>query len=276
MFRIVFMSDTHCGHRAGLTPPGYQIARQAKGPHKKFAKMQREMWDWYAKTAAAYRARGGVAMVVANGDMVDGKGSRTGGTEQEKIAMAVQADMAAECINLWNPRIVYLIHGTGYHVGAEDWEGEIVPRLSADEVYLEDHAFIKIFGVVFDVKHKIGRSTIPHGRFTPLARAKLWNALWHARIARGKPLQPDAQVVVRSHVHYHVYCGDKAWLALTLPGLMGYGSKYGQRECENTIDFGVVLFDVEEDGMFTWEALCPELGYQVNPPRVHSITTRKK
>jgi hypothetical protein len=37
------------------------------------------------------------------------------------------------------------------------------------------------------------------------------------------------------------------------PALQGLGSKFGSRIPSGTVDFGIVWFDIEENGDFTWD-----------------------
>ena len=63
-------------------------------------------------------------------------------------------------------------------------------------------------------------------------------------------------MILRGHVHYLNFCGGPGWLAMTLPALQMKGSKYGVRQCSGVVDFGFTVFDVGEDGRYTW---WPEL-----------------
>ena len=65
-------------------------------------------------------------------------------------------------------------------------------------------------------------------------------------------MQPRADIILRGHVHYYSYCGTPDKLCMTLPALQGMGSKYGAKECEGLIDWGMVLFEVEDDGSYRW------------------------
>ena len=86
----------------------------------------------------------------------------------------------------------------------------------------------------------------------------MWNKMWHAEHER----QPNADVIIRAHVHYHNYCGGDGWLAMTLPALQGYGSNFGARECEGIVDIGMVKFDVYENGEYKWKLIDAKLAQQ--------------
>lgn len=241
MKKLVVISDLHCGHRAGLTPPEYQYNESHTKARQKYAMIQAAMWDWYSKTVAAI---GPVDVLVVNGDAIEGKGERSGGTELIDSDRDGQVEMAEKCIRIMKPNAIRMTYGTASHTGKEeDWEKVLADKLGAD---IHSHKFIELDGVTFDFKHKIGSSTIPHGRATAPLRDKLWNALWAER-----ELQPKAKIIIRSHVHYFGVAGDATGLVFTTPALQGPGSKYGARECSGTVDVGLMVFECE-NGIPNW------------------------
>jgi hypothetical protein len=241
--RIVVMADTHCGHRVGLTPPAWQDS-PTSGPVKRrrHAKFQKQVWDFYARTLDELQPIDDLFVV---GDAVDGKGERSGGTEQLTLARTEQVDMAATCIAEAKAKKIYMIYGTAYHTGQDDdWEDLVADKVGAE---ISGHDWITVGKTTFDLKHHLGGSTIPHGRFTAIARDALWNLVW---AADGR--QPQADVIIRAHVHYFVYFGDGQKVGIVLPALQGYGSKFGIRRCSGTVSIGLVHFDVYDDGRYSW------------------------
>lgn len=237
--RIVFASDFHCGHQAGLTPPQWRIVHEHPA-RQKAVEMQSEVWHHFASHIDALRP---IDLLVVNGDLIDGKGARTGGTEGYELDRIKQAQMAADCIKFVNAKETRLIYGTPYHVGTEEDMEDVVAQILG--VPIEGHGWYSINGTIFDVAHFVSSSAIPHGRHTSIARDALWNKLWAIDGA-----QPEADVLIRSHVHYYAYNGDAETLAMTLPGLQGFGSKFGIRLCRGKVHIGFVHFDVEDDGSF--------------------------
>lgn len=238
--RHVIVSDLHCGHMVGLTPPQWQS--QAG----ELSRIQGEMWAWYTRTLESLQP---INILSCNGDAIDGKGTRSGGVELLTSDRLAQADMATECLKQANAKKVVMTYGTPYHVGTEgeDFERIIADRLDAD---ISGHQWFDVNGVVFDLKHKVGSSGVPHGRHTAIARERLWNVLWSMR-----DYAPRSDIVIRSHVHYHAFSGDTEHLALTTPALQGPGSHYGVRQCSGIVDFGLVVFDITSKGEYTWKAL---------------------
>lgn len=257
MKRLVIISDLHCGHRAGLTPPGWGYSEDSESETRRhFAKLQRLQWEWFSETIAALQP---IDTLLVNGDAIDGKGERSGGTELFEADRHEQAAIAARCISEARAKKVYIIRGTPYHVGKEeDFEDTVAQLVEADHIGYHD--WIDVEGVIFDCKHKTSSSVIPHGRHTGPARAKLWNSLWAER-----GLQPKAHVIVRSHVHYLDYSGDATGLVMVTPALQSFGSKYGAAQCEGTVDVGLVNFDCEK-GDYSWKAHLMDMKWAAASP----------
>jgi hypothetical protein len=138
--------------------------------------------------------------------------------------------------------------GTAYHTGTEeDWEATLADMVDAYKWGSVDT--VDVLGTVINYRHHIGGSQTPIGRHTALVRDQVWNGLW---AERGE--YPRADIILRSHVHYHVYAGGPGWLAMTLPALQGYGSKFGARRMSGTVDIGVTHVDVMSPTEYLWKA----------------------
>jgi hypothetical protein len=231
---MVALSDTHCGHVAGLTPPDYQLHES-----------QKVYWDAFAGMLKQFRGRQRIDVAVWNADLIDGRGERSGSTELSYVKRDTQVEIATEIVKFVNAKNNIFTFGTPYHTGdKEDWESQIAKACHKNEdgtlPHISGQQFFQVNKTVFHAKHKVGSSSIPHGRFTALARQKVWSLFW---AEHGE--SPKADVFLRSHTHYHAYCGDDTWLAVILPALQGWSS-YGERQCEGTVHFGFVGFWVSE------------------------------
>lgn len=243
MRRLLAIGDLHCGHLMGLTHPDFDATPKRNDTHRfKLYRERRRMWKFFAETVSRLKPE----ILIVNGDAIDGKGKKSGGTELLTTDRTEQVDMAGAAIESVGASQVYMTFGTPYHTGQyEDWEREIAKAVKAAKIGGDDS--LSVNGLVFNYRHYIGRSSIPHGKYTPIARDRLWNVLWNDR---GE--YPKAHVILRSHVHYFAYCGDADWLAMTLPALQGYGTKYGARQMSGMVDFGLVWFDIMDRKDFTW------------------------
>lgn len=235
MRRLLVCSDLHCGHRSGLTPPSWQYQMDDDQVRNKFAEVQAKMWDWWERNVEFLKP---IHTLVVNGDAIDGKGERSGGTELLTTDRRIQVRMAAEAIRLVGAEKVYIIKGTRYHVGdEEDWEEVLSDEVGA--VHCGYHEWIDCEGVVFDFRHHVGGSSIPHGRTTALSRAQLWNALWNDR-----GMAPLADVLVRAHRHFYINHEEATFRLVNTPGMQLW-TKFGSAIVEGTNDVGFVYFDCE-------------------------------
>jgi hypothetical protein len=178
--------------------------------------------------------------------LIEGKGIGTGGTELIETDRLKQCKLAIDALSIVEAKTYLFIYGTPYHTGHnEDFEDTVAEKFKAK---IQSQLFLSVNDLKFHFKHFISNSTIPHGKFTMLARAKMWNMYW-SEIST----TPHCDIFVRSHRHGLDYCGGSNWLALTTPGLQGWGSKFGERLVERTIDFGFVYFDIRSKDDWDWE-----------------------
>ncbi|MDD5358319.1 MAG: hypothetical protein PHX80_04180 [Candidatus Nanoarchaeia archaeon] len=248
MKRILVIADNHAGHLFGL------CLKQFKPPiespwFSKVIEWQEKTAPWFKKEIDKVRP---FDALIWNGDALDGKGERSGGTELLTSDRIDQIQIAKDIYEFINPPTAHMIYGTPYHSGREeDWERVLARELGID---IGSHSWIECEGVTIDFKHKVSGSVIPHGRRTGPERARLWNRLWAER-----SLQPKADLIVRSHIHYYGYSGDADGAVITTPCLQGF-TKYGAKECEGTTDFGFITIDCE-GGNFTWTAHLMDLKF---------------
>lgn len=247
--RVFVGGDMHCGHRVGLTPPGWAWKLNSTNPEEeipphrvKYARIQQECWRVFMKMMTPLRP---FDVAILTGDLLDGKGSRSGGTEQITSDRTAQVDMADKVITLIGASENVLVRGTPYHTGQEeDWEDDIAARHDAK---IGDHEYIDINGVIFDVKHHLSSSSVPYGRHTPLSKEDVWNSLWtEAGYA------PRADWLIRAHGHVCVWggrlVGPREVNFVSCPALQAMGTKFGARRCSGLVDFGFLHYDVWDDG----------------------------
>lgn len=251
--RGIIEGDYHCGHWAGLTPPDFYANPNSEDSDILVRhKAQKELWQW---RSAKLKQIGRVDFHILNADLIDGRGERSGGTELQIVDRNKQVAAAIQCakvVLLTKNGRRCMTRGTPYHTGdAEDFEDNIADALDCP---IADRIWPEINGVIFDVRHKVGGSSVPHGRFAALARQKLWNMLLSGDGSHANH-QPRAQVTIRSHVHYHTHVGGAGWVAMNLPCLQYPMSKYGSRQCDGAVDMGLTYWEVKPSGNFTWEPL---------------------
>lgn len=229
MKSIVIISDLHCGNTYGLTPPEHQTE------HKN--KMKIEAWDAYAQMAQNWRSPD---ILLVNGDCIDGNQPKMGGAELITCDRNTQVDIAVKCILKWDAKKILMTYGTAYHTGnqAEDFEYSIADKCEAK---IEGRLFFNVEGLTFDARHKVGSSGIPHGRATPLLKEMMWNLMKEA-----EETGPKIDVIVRSHVHYHLWIESGNRIMFTTPALQLSRGRYGSRECSGITHWGAIRLIVDK------------------------------
>lgn len=241
---ILLISDLHCGHKIGLTPP-----RLWSPVGQECRKVQEQVWKWYISKVKDLRPYA----VILVGDMIDGTGKRSGGCEQLTPDMIEQAWMAVDCIKEigGNPKIL-AVGGTEYHTGQEsDFEKIVAKELKAT-VY-GNHIYPEIEGVVFDIRHHIGNSSVPYGKSTGIEKEMTWN-----EIESAQGLCPLADIVVRGHTHNSRIVekprAGKIATGLKLPAMQAPGTQFGARKCSGIVHMGFALVTVL-DGEYSIEVV---------------------
>lgn len=238
--RLIFIQDTHCGHFTGLTPPEFSA------PNQPFHDFRQESWLWFNNMIELMKP---FDVAIYNGDLIDGAQTKSGGKELIFTDQLEQVRMAVAIHNKINPVKSIVIKGTPYHTGQViDFEADFADRIGS-ECY--DRFLGDIAGKVFDIRHKIGRSSIPNGRMTPLSRQVLWSRL------RDERTGIKADVIVRAHVHYHIYLEESGVIAFTTHALQGHSS-FGAMQCDGEIDYGCVILDIYPDGRILKHMFTPD------------------
>jgi len=244
MRRMLIISDTHCGSKAGLTPPGHRSSKlSSRNRERSFAEQQTIMWDWFDEEVGKL---GKIDVLVVAGDMIDGPDTKTLGSQQITTDSIEQAYMACDIVKRINADKVEMLYGTNYHTGySTDFEEIISREVGAEKIEAEgDYGFE---GVNFNVRHYAPGSSTPYGKGTPLSKERVWQELKSQRYG-----VPSCDVLIRAHNHYYVAIEEYSGLCISLPCLQGYGTKYGSRVCSRDINIGFVHFDCE-NGDYKWK-----------------------
>jgi len=239
--RVLFFGDSHCGSNVGLTPPEYQyqyIANPRTEEHRiqnKWAKLQKECWNWYMNRLAVLKP---IDKLFVMGDVIDGDGKRSGGTELITTDRKKQVRMGIESIEVIEAGGMVMVYGTPYHTGqSEDFEVDIAKHFSCK---IGSHEWEDVNGCTFDLKHKQGNCKNP--------ATGVWNEIVENREWAGLGEQPKANVLVRAHTHRFIMMRIEDCIGITIPALQAYGTKFGARQCSRKVQFGLLALDVWPDG----------------------------
>lgn len=202
-------------------------------------------------------------VLLVNGDCIEGRQERQGGAELITNDRNVQVDMAVEAINSWRAKKTLITYGTQYHTGsqAEDFEYNIAQRTGSQ---IGGHLFFNLGGATIDARHKVGSSTIPHGRATSLLREMMWNLMQAAMDDA-----PKADIFIRSHVHYHMWIEQPGRVMFTTPALQLSRGRYGSRECTGETHWGAIRLTLHSGQIINREVKVWRL--RANRPQVLRI-----
>lgn len=258
--RIGLLSDLHCGHYLGLTPPDFFRPVEAEDPAiALLARKQREYWDTYNHLV---RMAGPVDHLLVNGDTVDGNGFRLDGAEMICETHDQMSEMAARCIKQWvtpgRTRTIHMIGGTPSHT----WFGPI----DCDKL-VKDHVITKCPNVTYDqsavveftfpgtdrtfaiyLRHDTPKGGIQTGGAGPGALRQSIRLDLETIYNQGQEEKlPD--LYVYSHAHEACYLtqplkGRNRHVIVT-PCLQGSGSVYGKTKCAGLISWGITVLTLK-------------------------------
>lgn len=241
--RILAISDTHCGHVCGLTPPEWWDAI----PAGRLRDIARRGWRWYLDFI---RRRGPFDLIIHAADGIDGRGLRADG--REVIAQPeTQVDMLLTVIEAARCERLAMVEGTPYHVSnGGRWEQVAVERLRDRGMTVDfgERLTVDVNGYLIDVRHKVGGSQAPAGGDSALRSEIVRAAEWAAEYD-----YPVPHMIVRGHTHRERVVGGGRRAARTLPALQMW-TGFGARECGGLFHWGATVCDVDARGNEKWQS----------------------
>jgi hypothetical protein len=233
-------------------------------PEDSVNKYQRKAWEFFEKGIKKYSS---YDVVFVNGDAIDGLQKKSGGKELITTDLEEQCDIAIRVLkrivelNGYTPSF-YFTRGTPYHTGdSVDFENFIAkafPNKNGKQ-NINETLLVKIDGVVFDLKHKVGGSNLIQGKGTAPLRDVASAVLREVTETRAR-----ADVFIRSHTHSHIFIEFKDRTVIVTPALQMWSS-YGARQCGGVgTDFGFITCEVDNGQVTRWNkyinstAIVPE------------------
>jgi hypothetical protein len=200
MKKVLVVSDLHVGSIYANWPEDLPIKG---GGYWTLSGQQKHLsMAWEAFTEKVEELKPDI--LVMNGDMIDGANYRSDGIPAVTTDFADQVKAAERLIRPIRDVVkeAYLIRGTEYH---DSKNGQFIEMLGAalqvvpfrEEQYSNWILNLNVDGVILNFCHHISVMTGLY-RATAPDREGIWSAL------AGKSKAPDADCVVRSHVH--IYC----------------------------------------------------------------------
>lgn len=252
--RILALSDLHCGHIGGITPPGYRTSEKI---HPGWPEMQAKCWD---RATRFVKSRKWDAVLLM-GDNIDGRDEKSGGQELCISQPRHQCEAAAEFIRLANCKRMAGVYGTPYHTGKLTEEEDYLYKnlLEIPPERVGDQLLLDIDGLIVDMRHDISGSSTPTGGDIALRKIAIDTRLWHLEHGRDLP-----RLILRGHVHYHRVLSDgigrNSWTVATLPALQTF-TKFGRKRVQGrVIQWGIasIIYD-RKTGEIRWEKDTAEL-----------------
>jgi hypothetical protein len=262
MKRMLIVSDLHCGHRVGLTPPQFDHEKNESLPHHRQAQYQtrRKLWDWFdthVKEALGEEKLFDYMLCV--GDAIDGPGDKNRGTDLLHTDLDDQVTQASWILTNIPAEHRFFVHGTGSHEGkAEEFGRHVADSIGAECLPAFE---AEIGGVLMQARHHIsGTSSLP-SEMTPLVNAKIKQDAWQ------KSLEAEPfNLMVRGHSHrcrgaIFPRTRQQVW---TTPALQGFGSKYSRDMDGLPVDFGIMLVTFYGGMRYNVEPIVSPLKIQRN------------
>ena len=250
--RILVISDMHCGHLTGLTPPDYWWSNSDTKWRKKIHDYQRWAWNTYRSYLDEFMP---FNKVICLGDCIDGKGKLSGGNEQLTTDRNEQVNMAVQCIKASGVqgKNIAIARGTCYHTGrSEDWEDGVARELKCE---IHNHLFIDVNGVGISARHFIGGTSVPQGKATAILKEQVSNDTWK----REYKDHPNANIFLRGHVHRAITVDEPQTLSIIAPSLQGW-TDFGAKKCSMPVHFGIIVIDIDAKGDWKWYRRTAPIG----------------
>lgn len=237
-FKLLCVSDTHCGSRLGLTPPEWIPPDTAM--------VLKPMWEWYKKTVHDI---GTCDLAVHVGDAVDGEGKRDD-LEQLTTDTLKQADIAVQVLQEVKTKRWRMVYGTPYHtVGTYSYEEPVADALNAS---IKDTQLINIYGHNFNFRHVVGRSDTAYAQGTQLFKEAVRDQLLAELEER-----EAAEVIVRAHVHYYYRVENSERVAIVNPCFQVPSSVFG-RKCRHFLyNLGMTYMEVTKERVDIQKIIMP-------------------
>jgi len=207
MRKYLFIADTHVGSKFALWPPGFSIPDFGEIP---LGINQKILWIYWSDLISVVSMLGKLDATILVGDLIDGKGKRSEGTEQIVTDPLTQARAAVELFKPLRKMSdkIFLVRGTVYHdqVGgrAIEYIGE---QLGAER--FEDGTY-STWDLTLDLHEgKHWAHVAHHGgqpyvyRATTAERTGFFMSLTKDKF--GLPEGKNWNLIVRAHTHFFIH-----------------------------------------------------------------------
>lgn len=247
---VVFVSDIQDGSNLSICSPSPKFHQSPPAPPTTYQpnKVQKALFKAWSDVTKAWK---NPDILVINGEPIEGQQHKNMGNEVWTPDLNDQLDDAQILIEMFGAKKIYTTRGSDYHVSLrgvplEETFGKMIGAQKVGGYYAPYEIFLEEEGVTFNIAHHVGYNQEFY-RSTALTREMALMKL----NASHKPA--DADIIIRSHVHYFWYVGSTSHLTMTTP-CWKLQDWFMQRKGPGggVPDIGAVRFTVE-DGNYSWE-----------------------
>jgi hypothetical protein len=191
-------------------------------------------------------------MHICLGETTDGPGHKSS-IEQWCTDMEEQAGHAAELLCMWDCADFRLCYSTKYHTGNDSkTERMVVDKIKLlynRKADIKATQRLEINGVKINVRHHVGASGTPSGKWSQLAKAATTDYL------RGCYRDyPGADIYLRAHTHEYAYAGNDMYAAYNNPALQWPLGEYGLKIDRVWYTMGLQRLTIQDNGEWAMKA----------------------
>lgn len=230
--KVLILSDTHCGHGLGLTPPKYQSGF--------FEEIQNIGWSWFL---SKIKKLGIIDILILNGDIIDGPGHK-GNRQHITTDIKQQQEIFKEVMKFVKPKKMIFFRGTPFHVETDQENEDNIAEFYNSEIY--DSGKVDINGLIMHCRHTTGKGGTAYGSITSAQRSAVVQTLLDDI---GEDNQ-HAKIYIRSHIHEYIKLERSLFTLITTPCLQFAGTSYG-RKCTGFYDYGFVSMEIKNKNDYT-------------------------
>lgn len=212
--RALLVGDLHVGSYYGLCSPTWVLDGGGLYTANSGQKYLHSCWNHMIKEMPY------CDVAVLNGDLIDGRGLFRGTISSDRVTPNV-LEQAREAVRVLTPLKkkvgkFYIISGTESHDQQGGEAANLIGELLGAEkyssgTYAVDSAFIRIGGFNIHAQHTMDTSVVPFYRANQMGRLMMLAALLGRKCD-----ELDADLIVRSHVHYYLNLNFTSQVGLVL------------------------------------------------------------
>jgi hypothetical protein len=253
--RIVVVSDMHVGSKYAVSPPVVTISESpsfSETTTQKATSIRLQLFEKWKEVTQKYQAPD---VLVINGEPIEGTNYKHP-SEVWSVNLFDQINAAKQLVQMFNAKKIYVTRGSDYHalVNDQHFEDYFAQLIGAEKIgskYTQEVLNLSINGRLFNFAHHLPSTLVFQYRSTALAREL---AMLKLNASHFFPKGLDADVVVRSHVHYFWVIQTTSHIGMITPCWKLEDWYMRRKGAGATSDIGAVQFTVSADGVIDWDA----------------------